>query len=270
MVIRVLVEELPPLTLTATRVTIAATVLFLILAFKRERLPKSLTLWGWCFAVGLCGTALPFFLISWGEQRIEASAASILMSVMPLATLILAHFFTARDRITVPKFIGILTGFCGVLVLVGPEAVKGLGGDLIYQIATACGALSYAVSTIIARNFPASPLLSRTTAVMICAAVQMIPLSLALDQPWTLTPGIVSIISVIYLGIFPTALAGLVFFYLIAVRGPSFIAYVNYMIPLAGVGWGILLLGEKLTTSTVLALVIILIGIAIANYRQRA
>jgi len=269
MVIKVTVDTIPPLTMTAGRLVIAGLILWSVLLIKGEALPRDSRVWTMCVLLGVFGNALPFTLISWGEQEIPSSLASILMAVMPLATVLLAHFFSAGERATRNGLIGIAIGFGGIVILVGPSALKGLGSDVWSQVSVACGAISYAISAILAKNMPPSPLLGRSVVVMICASVIMVPAAFWVDEPSTLAPSVTAVWGTLYLGTLPTAVATLIYFRLIAARGAGFFAYINYLIPVMGVIWGALFLSEVISTQALMALATILIGLFIANYRPR-
>jgi len=266
-VIKIGIETLPPLTLAALRIILAAVVLYGYMLSKGLALPRSWPFWKLAFMVGLFGNALPFTLIGWGEQTIDSGLAAILMAVMPLATLLLVHVFTNNERLSAPKLIGIITGFMGIIVLVGPEALEGLGGDLIAQLAVAGGALCYAVASTTATHMPDMHPAQRGAAVMGLAAIQMIPLALWLDHPWALSPDLASLTAGVYLGLFPTALATIIYFKLITARGATFIALNNYMVPALGVIWGWMFLNETVSGQALTALALILAGIAIASAR---
>ncbi len=269
-VIKVGVETVPPMTLAAVRILLAALVLYGYARFNGMRIPRDKKFWWLAFWMGVFGNGLPFSLIGWGEQTIDSGLAAILMSVMPLATLFLVHIFSADERMTKAKLIGMVVGFFGVVILVGPEALKGLGGDALRQIAVACGALCYAVATTIAKNVPRLHPAVSGTAVMTMGAIQMGIMSLAFDQPWHLSPSLLSSGAAIYLGLFPTALATLIYFHLIMAKGATFISLNNYMIPALGVLWGALFLGENVSVQEIVALGLILTGIGIANIRKRS
>ena len=267
--IKIGVGTIPPLTLAAGRIAVAAAVLYALIALRGQRLPRSARLWALFFLLGITGNALPFTLIAWGEERIDSGLAAILMAVMPPATVLLTHVFTRDERLTVPKLIGVAMGFAGVVLLIGPEALRGLGGEAGRQLAVAGAAVCYAVTATVARFVPPSPPAVRSAAVMICASVQMIPLALLVDQPWALSPSAGSVAALVYLALFPTALATIIFFQLISARGATFVALNNYMIPVLGVIWGASFLGERLSLQALGALALILIGIGVTNLRPR-
>lgn len=271
--IKVAVVTMPPMTLVATRTAIAVLVLLPIMLWRGARLPTDAKSWRLALALGIFGLALPFFLIGWGEVRVDSGLAAILMAVMPLTTLVLAHFFNEGDRFTAAKLGGVMVGFVGVVILIGPEALKGLGGDLVHQLAVAGGALCYALNAILTRNLPAgggaSPMIGRAVMVMIMGAVIAMPLALAVDgfsgfagADWTAWG------AAAYLGLLPTGLATLIYFRLIEVRGASFFSFVNYLNPIFGVIWGALLLSEAVSLQAAAALALIFVGIAIATWKR--
>jgi drug/metabolite transporter (DMT)-like permease len=267
--IKIGVETLPPITLSAARIVLGALVLYGYARFKGMRMPTDRKTWWLAFWMGFLGNGLPFALIGWGEQTIDSGLAAILMAVMPLATLLLLHFFSTDEKLTPMKLFGMLVGFFGVIVLVGPEALKGLGGDVLRQIAVASAALSYACATTVAKNMPRLHPVVSGTAVLIMAGLQMTLLSLLIDQPWLLMPSQSSNLAMVYLGLFPTALAILIYFNLMQERGATFVALNNYMIPGLGVLWGALFLSEHVSLQEIFALVLILAGIAIASIKKK-
>lgn len=269
MAIKIGVETIPSLTLAAGRIALAALLLWGFARSRGQGLPRGRRIWLYCFLIGVIGNALPFTLINWGEEKIDSGLAAILMAVFPLAMVVLAHLFTVGDRMTPAKLAGVALGFGGILILVGPEALKGLGGDLWRQLAVSGGAVSYAVAVILTRNMPPAPLIARSAAVMIMAALVTVPLALIVDAPWALTPSPAALVAGAYLGLFPTALATIILFHLLQVRNASFIAPVNYLIPVFGVLWGITILGEAVSPRAVVALLVILAGMAVAQYQHR-
>ena len=270
--IKVAVETIPPFSVAAGRLLLAAVLIVSVARLRGLRFPAEKGLWPKFFAVGLFGNALPFTLISWGEVTIDSGLAAILMAVMPLATLVLAHFFTSDERMNPARILGVALGFGGVLTLIGPAALAGLGDEAIRQTAVACGAVCYAIATVIARRLPRMPLLLSGAGALTTSVLWSLPMSLLFDRPWELAPSAESIGSVVVLGLFPTALAVLLYFALLQRTGATFIALNNYLIPSLGVIWGILFLGESLSPRATLALGVILAGIAVTRIgmRQRA
>lgn len=267
--IKVAVESIPPSSVTAGRLLLATVVIVAIAWMRGLRIPNSPGLWRRFFLIGLFGNALPFTLIGWGEMSIDSGLAAILMAVMPLATLLLAHIFTTDERMNPARIAGVALGFGGVALLIGPAALKGLGDEAIRQSAVAAGAVCYAIATVIAKGMPKTPHLVSSAGTLIASSVLILPLSLFYDQPWTLAPSAGSIGSVVVLGLFPTALAIVLYFNLLERTGATFIALNNYLIPGMGVLWGILFLGEVLTGRSLAALGVIMLGVAFTRIGMR-
>jgi drug/metabolite transporter (DMT)-like permease len=267
--IKIGVATMSPMTIAAGRIAVAAALLFLYMKIRGERLPPWGPAWGWIFFVGLFGNGLPFTMLGWGQERIDSGMAAILMAIMPLSTLLLSHVFTLDERLTAPRIAGVACGLAGVVVLVGPEALLKLGDDAWRQLAVAGAAFCYASAAVAARRLPAVSPVSRGTAVLLCAGVQILPVVLWVDRPWTLAPSWESILSVAYLGVFPTALATILLFFLLSLRGATYIALNNYLIPVLGVFWGALFLGEQVTARALIALALILAGIVIASLKTK-
>jgi drug/metabolite transporter (DMT)-like permease len=233
------------------------------------KLPIELRFWIYCFVIGILGNGLPFTLISWGEEQVNSGQAAILMAVMPMVTIVLAHFFNVGDRMTLVKVTSVIFGFSGVIILVGPEAVKGQGGDFWRQLAISGGAVCYSLTVIITRNMPAYPLITRSAGVLLASALVMVPIALFFDNYMTIVPSVEGLLAMIYLGIFPTALATVALFYLIRERGANFVAYANYLIPIFAVMWGAVFLNEELSNQAGLALIVILSGMVFSQIRRK-
>lgn len=259
--IKVAVETVPPMTIAAGRLALAAAMIAAYAHLRGHRFPKIPGLWTRFMLIGLFGNALPFTLIGWGEERIDSGLAAILMSVMPIATLLLAHFYAEGERMNPARIAGVTMGFGGVLVLIGPDALSGLGGDAGRQAAVAGGAVCYAIATVVGRSLPPMPSSLTTAGALIAAVILALPMSLLMDQPWTLSPSAGSVWAIVILGIFPTGLAYIVYFAALRRSGANFIAVTNYLIPCLGVLWGMIFLGEALDWHAILALGIILSGI---------
>jgi len=259
--IKVAVETVPPLTVTAGRLSLAAVIILAYARLRGHRFPDEPGLWSKFLLIGLFGNALPFTLISWGEQTIDSGLAAILMAVMPIATLLLAHFFADNERMNPARVTGVAFGFAGVLVLIGPDALRGLGHEATRQTAVAGGAVCYAIATVIARRLPKMPTSLSSAGALVAAVAFALPISLFVDRPWQLSPSVDSAVAVVVLGLFPTALAYILYFTLLRRTDANFIALNNYLIPCLGVVWGIVFLDEILHWRAILALGIILTGI---------
>ncbi len=268
---KISVQEYPPEIVTAGRIIIAAVVLLVMSLFRGDSFKFIKSHWLLLIALAFFGCCLPFYLISWGQQTVDSSIAGILMAIMPLTTIVLAHFFVAGERLTVNRVIGFVLGFIGILVLFGPSALANFDTDrerLIAMLAILAGAVSYAVNTILAKRLPNESFTALSTVVMLIGSVIMLPAIFIPNHSMQVTFLSVEFLSLVLLGVFPTALATIIYFAVIARVGPSFLSQINYLIPVWAVIIGILFLNEKIGINAIIALVIILLGIAIAQRKN--
>ena len=279
LLVRVSLDAFTPVAVTAGRLLIGAGVLVLVLLVMGRRPPWTLRAWWFFVVMALVGNALPFFLIAWGQREIPSGLTGILMAVMPLITLLLAHFLVAGERLTRRRLAGFALGFLGVLVLTGPEARAALVGreaSFVAQLAVLGAAVCYGVAAIIARRGPVLHPVVTAGAVLSIAGIVVGGFLLAAGlregeaaaahSPIGLAPGI----SLLALGALSTALATVVYFSLVARAGPTFLSLINYLIPVWAVVLGALALGERLPTRAFAALGLILAGVVLARWQFRA
>ncbi|MCK4938699.1 MAG: EamA family transporter, partial [Rhodospirillaceae bacterium] len=263
-VIKVGVEHVPPVTLAAMRIGIAAIMLWGWMRLRGGSLGRNPRLWWMFFLIGIFGNVFPFIMINWGELKISSGLAATLISLMPLSALVLGRIFS-DEILNLRRITGIILGLVGVVVLIGPDELMMLGDDILPQLAVALGAVCYAIAGILVRKLPPGDPLEQGTGILITATIVMVPASLVSDAPWTIDYNWTAFLSALYLGIFPTAIATILLIEVIAKRGVTFLSLNNYLIPALGVLWGVLFLGEKVTPSTLSGLGVILVGIAIAG-----
>jgi len=212
------------------------------------------------------GNSLPFFLISWGEQSTPSNLAAILMATVPIFVIVLAHFMTKDEKLSAGKVIGVVLGFVGVVVLTGVDALRGLGQSVLGQLAIICATMSYSIYGVTARKLPAMGSEMAVGTILACGVVAMAPVWIVVDRPWTLAPDALSLGAVLWLGVLSTALGNLLFFTLMRRTGTSFASLNNYLVPPLGLIWGFVLLGEKPGWNAVLAMVLILGGLACVRF----
>ncbi len=261
LLIKIGVSSVGPFTLTSARLIIAGSLLVTVLLVKKQRLPLDANAVHMYIAVGILGNTLPFAMISWGEVYIDSSLAAILMGIMPISTFILAHFFIPSEPMTQRKVLGITLGFTGLMTLVGLSVLSKFGSHLLGQLAVLGGALSYSVTTILVRSRPGPGGIQMATGVTLVAALSSIPLALILEDPSSMIPSTDAVMAIALLGIFPTAVAALIYFRVIRNLGAVTFSQINYLIPVLGSIWGIWLLDESLSWQTVAALWLVLAGI---------
>lgn len=270
---RIAVASLPPWTVVAGRIGVAALILTVIVYAIGKRLPPLGRVWVPYLVIALIGNAIPFYLITWGQLIVESALAGILMAVMPLATVVLAHFLVSGERMTRERATGFALGFMGIVLLMGPAALAGLGGEtfrIISQLAVLGGALCYALQSVLTRLILKGDLIVAAAATLIVASITVVPVALWVDRPWTLAPSGASVAAVLWLGIAPTALATILYFMLIRSAGPSFMSLVNYLSPGVALLLGLWVMGEQPHVYAYVGLALILTGIAVTQRRRTA
>ena len=271
MFIKLGVADVPPATLVATRLVIGAVILIAVIRAMGYIFPPVGRAWLPYVVLAVIGNCMPFWFITWGQKSIDSALAGILMAIMPLTTLLLAHFFVAGEHMTRYRVAGFLLGFMGIVVLMGPAALDGLGGspiEILAQLSVLAGALCYAVNGVIIRVALKGEVMVASAAIIAIAAVISVPVALAVDQPWRLDPSWTAVSILAWIGIGPTAIATLVHLKLIGSAGPTFMSLVNYCIPVVALLVGVALLGEEPGANAYWGLLLILAGIALSQLRR--
>ena len=220
--------------------------------------------------VGVVGNFLPFYLISWSEQHIQSSTAGILMGVGPILTLILSHFFTKDDRFTYSKLISISIGFIGVLFIFEIDTLFNFGTanslQLLSKFLIIIAALGYMISNIVAYNtLKHIDSFSITFFATLFGAMVSVPFLLYSE---TIQPSYINfsaLLPILYLGIFPTALAFQLRYHITKTSGPVFLSYVAYLIPIFALIWGFVLLSEEIYLNSIIGITLILFGVYIGK-----
>lgn len=272
MFIKISVADVPPATIAAARLLIGALVLVAVIRARGLRLPPLSGAWHHYAVLALVGHAVPFYCIAWGQQYIDSALAGITMAIMPLATLVLAHFFVHGEHITRSRMTGFILGFVGIVLLIGPTALSGLGGSALQvagQLGVLAGALCYATNTVIARRTIKGDVLMASTGVLLIASAVTLPFALVLDRPWTLEPAWTSLVSVLWLGVGPTGIATIFYFVVVGSAGPTFTSLVNYVTPCVALILGVAILHEQPGPHAYAGLALILSGIALSQLRRR-
>ncbi len=260
-----------PSVLVGGRIAIATALIYGYLRLTGEKLPPPGRAWLPMLILAIFGNVLPFQLIAWAQLHIDSSLAGILMAVMPLFVLTLAHYFIPGARLTASRLVGFILGFAGVTVVIGPEFLRGLAGNtaLFGTIAALGAALSYSISTIYARRLGAGDPVKRAAGMLIVASVLAAPAAL-IDLPSVAAPSLASVAALIVLGLLATGFATLLYFRLVQGPGPTFLSFVNYLVPVWAVTAGALLLDESLSPTVFLGLALILSGIGLSEFGARA
>jgi len=266
MFIALSVQQVDPLTVVFGRVLIAAVLLTSVVYARGQRLPFDKTAWLSFLLMGAVGNVIPFFLITWGQLSIHSGMAGMIMAIMPLMTMLLAHYFVPGETLNRYKIIGFMLGVGGIALLLGP-VFEGGGRAMLGGIAVFFAAVSYAANAVLVRRLPGFNALIGAAGVMIAASVLMFPVWLLKAPALSGDISSQALYSVIWLGIGPTAAATLLLFAVIERAGPTFLSTINYMVPVVAFFSGTLILDEPIEPGSLIALAIILSGIAFTRFR---
>lgn len=265
------VHELPPLTLVLGRVGLAALVLIPVVYASGLELPASLRAWQPFMVMAFLNNIIPFLLIVRGQREIASGLASVLNATTPLFTVILAHVFAENEKLTVHRLAGVLVGISGVAVLVGPEALFGNAASLLGMVLVLGAAFSYGLSAQWGRRFKGTPPLVTSASQLTCSTLVLLPLTLAIDQPWQIaTPSTAAITAVVALAVLSTALAYIVFFRIMAVSGPTNTMLVTLLIPVSAIAFGTVFLDEVLLPRHIAGALVIGLALIILDGRMFA
>lgn len=260
-------RDIGPLTLAAGRVSSAALALLALARLTGCHLPAKASDWGALAVMGVLNNALPFALIMWGQTSITSGLASILNATTPLFTFLLAHLLTADEKMSSRGLGGVLIGFCGAVVLIGPGALDGLGAGSWGQIAVLAAALCYACSGIFGRRLrhlaPAVAAAGMTGA----ASLVLLPLAALIEQPWSARPDAATWSALLSLGLFSTAAAYILYFRILASAGATNLLLVTFLIPIAALLLGTVFLGEEIPFAALVGMALIFAGLAIIDGR---
>ena len=268
--IGVAVRHVQPLTYVWLRLTIGAAGLWAWLLFKGERISLPRQVWGSILLLALLNNALPFALFGWGQTHIASGLASILNATTPIWGVVVAHFLTRDERMTPRKLAGVLLGFGGVAVMIGPSLLSSLGTGALAELACVVAGLSYALAAVWARRFKAlgiSPF-SVTTGQLTAGAAMMLPVSMIVDRPWTHAfPPLSAWAAIAALALLCTAFGYVLYFRLIEHAGATNALLVTLLVPPVAILLGGLFLGESLAPQDFAGLALIALGLAAIDGR---
>lgn len=259
---------IPPLTLAWLRVLLAALTLLSILAVTGRL--GGIARWPWrdLFGMGLLNNALPFSLIFWGQSGIAGGLASILNATAPFWSVMLAVWVLRQERLTAARASGLAFGFAGVVVLIGPAALGGLGDGLWHQAAVLAAAFSYALAGTWGRRLRHLNPQQAACGQLVCSSLLLAPLACVVDRPWSLpVPALSVLFAVLALALFSTALAYLLFFRILKSAGPTNLLLVTLLIPPSALLLGSLFLNESFGYAETGGLLLIFAGLAAIDGR---
>ncbi|HUE79912.1 MAG TPA: DMT family transporter [Sphingomicrobium sp.] len=268
--ISVAVREVAPLTYVWARLSIAAAAMWLFLAWRGEPVGLPTSVWRSILVLALLNNVVPFILFGWGQTQIASGLASILNATTPIWGVVVAHLYTRDERLTGRKLAGVLLGFAGVTVMIGPALLTSLGGDTLAQLACVTAALCYALAGVWARRFRAMglPPVAVTTGQLTAGALMMLPLTLLVDRPWLeALPSPGAIAAIVALALVCTSFAYILYFRLIDSAGATNALLVTLLVPPIAILLGALFLGEMIGPRDLTGLALIAIGLAAIDGR---
>lgn len=266
--IKIGVQEIGPMALVSFRMLFGAITAVGVALYQKAPWPRDWKTWKTFAILGPVNLAIPIFLISWGERTIDSAVASILNATVPLFTILIAHFWLDDDKITLPKALGLLIGFAGVVVLLGKDLASSGRNSVIGQGAVILAAGFYAVGTVLARKTTqhiTGP--ARGAAPLITAAIFMWLTAPFIERPFLIPSLPITWISALWLGVLGSAAAWLMFYYLLHEIGPTRATLVTYLFPIGGVIFGVIFLKEQLSWQLLAGTLLIVSSLAVANWK---
>lgn len=267
--IKIAVQEIGPITLVAFRVLFGLLFGVVVIYIQRIQWPRNIRGWIPLLLLGIFNIAIPFFLISWGEQSIDSAVASILNATVPLFTILIAHFLLQDDKMTVPKVLGLLMGFAGVVILMSKDIGASLG-SLLGQAAIVLASVFYAGGGVYARKATHDmPGILRSAGPLLPATVVMWLAMFVAESPVKFPQLGITWIALIFLGVLGSGLAFVMSYYLLHEIGPTRTSMVTYLFPLGGVLLGVAFLNEQLSWQLVAGAVLIVLSLIVANMQSQ-
>ncbi|SHN85129.1 DMT family transporter [Bradyrhizobium erythrophlei] len=256
------VATIPPITLIAGRTLIAGLLLLIIMRWRRVRLPADGPTWRRFLFQACLNSVIPWTLIAWAERSVDAGLATILNSTSPIFTFFLTIAIAHQDRPTFRKLFGVVAGMAGICLIIGTQALHGLGEQLVAQIAIVTATVCYAGGAVFSRGFKGLDPMAPAAGSLLCGAAVLLPVSLIVERPWTIVPSTTSVLALLGLAIFSTAIAFVIYFRLIQTLGSVGTTAQAYLRVPIGVALGVLLLGETLSPNAWIGLACVVIGVA--------
>lgn len=267
--IKIGVETIPPLTLIAARTLIAGLILLAVMRWRGLRLPRDLVTWRRFLTQACLNSVVPFTLIAWAERSVDAGLASILNGTTPVFVFLISLTLMPGQRPDWRKGLGVGAGIAGVSLIVGVDAFSGLGHAVLPQLAIIAATVAYACAALFGRNFSGMDPLLPAAGSMLAGTALLIPAALIVDQPWTLAPSQESVMALIALSVFSTALAFAIYFRLIRTLGSVGTTAVSYVRVPIGVVIGLVFLGETLSSTAWVGLGFVVVGVMAMTLPER-
>jgi drug/metabolite transporter (DMT)-like permease len=259
-------EELAPVVVGWVRVGGGSILILALVRYRQSSWPRDRASWAWLALIALFASAVPLAMIPWGQQHIDSGLAAVLIGAMPLWVALLAALVLPSEGMTALRAAGVLLGFAGVILVLGPDSVSlGLGG-LQGQLAVLGASLCYAIGAVLVRLRPL-PLDSTVVAGVqaLLAFVWLTPLAIAEGVPNPLGLSAQTVMAVVMLALGSSGVGFLIYYWLLANVGATGTSMVTYLIPVTALGWGWWILDERIDALAIPGLLVILAGIMLVN-----
>ena len=263
-------REFPTLSIVTARVGLAALALLFLMKMLGQGIQLNRQILKAFFGMSFLNNVVPFSLIVWGQQHIASGVASILNATTPLFTMLVAHWFTTDEKINPRRLLGVLTGMGGVGLMMGLDSMESSGFHLLGQSAILLAAFSYGLAGVYGKRFAQLeiPPLATATGQLCASSMILIPLTLGIDQPWTMTiPSIEGMGSLLGIALLSTALAYVIYFRLLKTAGATNLLLVTLLIPVSAIILGVFLLDESLEPQHLSGMAVISLGLLIMDGR---
>jgi drug/metabolite transporter (DMT)-like permease len=268
--IKIAVREISPITLVAFRAFFGLLFGVAVITIQRVRWPRTFKEWFPLLLLGITNIAIPFFLISWGEQTIDSAVAAILDATVPLFTILIAHYLLHDDKMTLPKVLGLLIGFAGVIVLMSKDIGES-ASSVLGQLAVVLASVFYAVSAVyVRRTTEDTPGILRSAGPLVSATAVMWLAMPAVESPVKFPHLPITWVALLWLGVLGSGFAFMLSFYLVHEIGPTRTTMVTYLFPLGGVILGVVFLNERLSWQLLAGATLIILSLAVANMQPAA
>jgi drug/metabolite transporter (DMT)-like permease len=256
------VATIPPVTLIAARTAIAGLLLLAFMHARGLRLPRDAATWRRFLFQACLNSVIPWTLIAWAERSLDAGLATILNSTSPVFTFFLTLAIARHETPSLRKLFGVVLRIAGICLIVGVQAFAGLGDQLVAQLATIAATVCYAGAAIFSRGFRDLDPMAPAAGSLLAGAAILVPVSFVVDQPWTLMPSLSSLLALLGLAVFSTAIAFVIYFRLIQTLGSVGTTAQAYLRVPIGVALGVLFLGESLSPTAWIGLGCVVTGVA--------
>ena len=263
-------REFPTLSIVTARVGLAALALLFLTRMLGHGIQLNRQLLKAFFGMSFLNNLVPFSLIVWGQQHIASGVASILNATIPHFTMLVAHWFTTDEKINPRRLLGVLTGMGGVGLMMGLDSMESSGFHLLGQSAILLAAFSYGLTGVYGKRFAQLeiPPLATATGQLCASSMILIPLTLWIDQPWTMAmPSIEGMGSLLGIALLSTSLAYVIYFRLLKTAGATNLLLVTLLIPVSAIILGVFLLDESLEPQHLSGMAVISLGLLIMDGR---